>query len=551
MAEFRFLYAGGSGSVEDPYKIETYRQLNDMVYYPAKNYRLIADLDLNGINHEPIFSDELPFNGKFQGDGHKINNLFVESECNFPSLFGFVGVNGVVTALELVDVCIVVDNYNTQKSGENYYVGTLAAVSMGFLEEITVTGNILGHELHYDGIAIGGLVGMAYATIANCQSDVQISVEEIRREHNTSISCPFVLGGLIGVGDSTYIRNSVSNGKIKIIESAEDVILGGLVGYYFTSYNAKTYIKNCFSNIDIFGENSAYVGGVLGRLDISASTELNIQKSTFNGSIEAYDCAGFLFIGTALEGSRLLIEECNVEGVIRAKHRATGFVQNFAGYGSKTNIQNCHVVASVEAINGTDDSAYCAASGFCDDVVLVNIYNCYFRGTVKAKYCYGFVGVVINQGKISSCFAEVTMFADIFKQSAAFVYSAIKSEIENCYCMLNDSGFLSGNALLIIKFLQDSTVSNFYYDGYWSGVAISVIQNSSLNNCHLLKGVMESSVLVGRESGTENLINVIVYDSREDMFNLADILDEGNLDKVWVNVEEDTPKLCFALASNY
>ena len=55
-AEFEFLYEGGEGTASNPFTIANYTQLNDMWYYPESSYKLIKDLDLSGIKHEPIFT---------------------------------------------------------------------------------------------------------------------------------------------------------------------------------------------------------------------------------------------------------------------------------------------------------------------------------------------------------------------------------------------------------------------------------------------------------------------------------------------------------------
>ncbi len=96
VAEFEFLYGGGSGTVFSPYLIENYTHLQNMSYYPDAYYKLVNDLDLAGIDHEPIFDDINYFDGSFNGNNHTIKNLTVNTESNFPSLFGFIG-NGTQT----------------------------------------------------------------------------------------------------------------------------------------------------------------------------------------------------------------------------------------------------------------------------------------------------------------------------------------------------------------------------------------------------------------------------------------------------------------------
>ena len=74
------MFAGGEGTQLNPYKIENYTQLLNMRYYPDKSYALSCDLDLSGINHEPIFDANEYFEGMFFGNNKTIKNLTVATE---------------------------------------------------------------------------------------------------------------------------------------------------------------------------------------------------------------------------------------------------------------------------------------------------------------------------------------------------------------------------------------------------------------------------------------------------------------------------------------
>ncbi len=72
----------------------------------------------------------------------------------------------------MVNETVKTVNFNTVEAKHNYCVGTIAGVSYGFIHDITVSGTIIADGLYYDGIAIGGLIGMAGGTIANCATDI-------------------------------------------------------------------------------------------------------------------------------------------------------------------------------------------------------------------------------------------------------------------------------------------------------------------------------------------------------------------------------------------
>ncbi len=200
-AEFEFLYEGGEGTQLNPFTIANYVQLNNIRYYPESNYKLINDLDLSEIKHEPIFDGSFYFQGRFYGNGCTIKNLTVETESNYPSLFGVVE-GGIISNLNFENANIKTTDFNT--AGNNKYcVGIVAGKASGFINNVTVDGEIDVDGLSYDGVAIGGLVGLANGTIADCNCDVQINIMHV---YSDRLNYPFVFGGMIGVCDSAFIR---------------------------------------------------------------------------------------------------------------------------------------------------------------------------------------------------------------------------------------------------------------------------------------------------------------------------------------------------------
>lgn len=173
-AEFEFLFTGGDGTQLNPFTITNYEQLNNIYDYPEANYKLNNNLDLSGIKHEPIFDKVNFFKGNFNGGGYKVKNLTVETESNCPSLFGVIG-GGTVSNLSIIDANIIATDYNTLNKSDKYYVGILAGMVKGYVHDIVIDGSITVNELNNAGVAIGGLVGFANGTIANCTCNVQIA----------------------------------------------------------------------------------------------------------------------------------------------------------------------------------------------------------------------------------------------------------------------------------------------------------------------------------------------------------------------------------------
>ena len=130
-------------------------------------YNLIADLDLNGVHHYLIGSYVNPYNGIFDGKGHTISNLTVNSSANYVGLFG--NATNVIKNLTVVNINVTGDNYvgglvgyhtntmtnikitNSSATGNNY-VGVLAGYG-NTMNQIIVSGNATGNQ------RVGGIAG--------------------------------------------------------------------------------------------------------------------------------------------------------------------------------------------------------------------------------------------------------------------------------------------------------------------------------------------------------------------------------------------------------
>lgn len=130
-------YAGGSGTSDNPYRIETKEQLARVFYSPGSAFLLMNDIDVGNI--EPIGSKSNPFSGKFNGNGHTIT-INITKNLNgetYVGLFGYV--NGNVLNLNTAGTVTV-------NSGNN----------------------------HTDS-SVGGMTGCNCGNFANCRSTVNIN----------------------------------------------------------------------------------------------------------------------------------------------------------------------------------------------------------------------------------------------------------------------------------------------------------------------------------------------------------------------------------------
>ena len=61
----------------------------------------------------------------------------------------------------------------------------------------------------------------------------------------------------------------------------------------------------------------------------------------------------------------------------------------------------------------------------------------------------------------------------------------------------------------------------------------------NVSNGHVFKGNIDESNLP--QEGDET--NITIYESAEDMYYLANKLNEGQTEEVWINIEGELPKL--------
>ena len=240
------IFAGGSGTIGDPYLIGTEAQLNSIGHNPRlmdRHFRLISDLDLNGLKYYMIADRPYVFSGTFDGNEHTISNLLLDIKFGvFPA--GFVGslegTGASIQNLTLVDPNVVSD--------WGWGVGSL----LGKNEGGTIT-NCHAVNVNIEGlIEVGGLVGTnySYGRISGCSATGNVSESGIM---NILMS---PVGGLAGNNSFwSEIENSYANCDV----SGGDFV-GGLVGYnviYAT-------ITNCYASGTVTGTLD-YVGGFIGR----------------------------------------------------------------------------------------------------------------------------------------------------------------------------------------------------------------------------------------------------------------------------------------------
>ena len=224
------------------------------------DYRLVADIDLSGVDWTPIGDGVAPFFGSFDGNGYVIKNLSVDMpERDFVGLFGVssgslsnVSIDGVVLA------------------GKNY-TGAVVGKAEGIVQNPVITGEI-GIT---GGSYVGGIVGYVKGNLAD------IKVEGIK-----SLKGIDYVGGVAG-----YVKGNVSDSGVSGIEEivASSSCAGGLVGEVSGS------LSNCFAT-----ENGVFravnnVAGLAGKAgSVSDSHVSDMEAIILDAQTGSMNAAGLV-----------------------------------------------------------------------------------------------------------------------------------------------------------------------------------------------------------------------------------------------------------------
>jgi len=209
---------GGSGTESDPYLIESVEDLDAVRNDLSAHYNLTSDIDLSGTDWEPIGSASTGFTGTFDGNGHVVNGLTIDtSSTDYVGLFAYAGEGAEIRGLTLSDVDIEGRDYVAALAGYTWR----ATVSNITLESVTVTGRE----------RVGGVVGQASSTTVTtvCASAVSVHPNDTAAHTHGAIA-----GALLG---PSVLRDTYAAGTI---DSPSDMdatsraggavgILGGLI----------------------------------------------------------------------------------------------------------------------------------------------------------------------------------------------------------------------------------------------------------------------------------------------------------------------------------
>ncbi len=243
-------FAGGEGSADHPYLIETPEQFNEVRYHEDQHFKLIADIDLadylaeggGGYNYGSGWLPISNFLGVFDGNGHTITGLRINRAYSTSvGLFGAMSAGAEIKNVGLIDVDVTC----------NHFCGALVGRLLGGeISHSYSTGNVVG------AIYVGGLLGVQY------DGEISQSYSKGHVEGEAGV------GGLVGALTNGSIRDSYSAVNVR-----GDGYLGGLLGHQVDGEIIHSYAIGSL-------QDGTRVGGLVGSKDDGDNTASFYDQDT-------------------------------------------------------------------------------------------------------------------------------------------------------------------------------------------------------------------------------------------------------------------------------
>ena len=247
------MFAGGTGTEDDPYLVANAEQLNRVRDYPSSSFLQTKDIDLsqfeswNPIGFGLTFIstthfislEESVFSGSYDGNGFKIKNLCINRTNDNP-FSDCYGLFGVVTDASLSNIILEDVNISLDRGNVDYeYLWS----SVG---DATIT--------------VGGIVGWPKnkTEITNCSVSGFIFVDHCNNA---------IVGGISGCGAPGYCKNyatiKVNADRSSRDKASSNVYCGGITGY---TPAIRSYLTNNinYGSISALAGQSLYLGGITG-----------------------------------------------------------------------------------------------------------------------------------------------------------------------------------------------------------------------------------------------------------------------------------------------
>lgn len=344
----------GYGSEKDPYQVTNAAELFEIRNDMSGHFKLMNDIDMSDWTQEenptygwsPIGSNNTPFKGVLDGNGHSIIGLYINRPTlSQVGLFGYID-GGTVRNLAFINPIItgqsevgIVTGYLT---GQGYQYGN--GNTTGSISDVIV----IGGQISGLGDKVGGIVGYAKkASVSGCYCSAKVS-------GNSSV------GGILGeeygfiYWDGNWYDHGYRSIFVEVLDNhfgghvTGNFNIGGIVGRMDKPdyYSGETGLHSftCERNLATGNVSSQadYVGGIAGYMNMNNTDKLGFDASRFSlghnvaaldtiqsATTEPYRVSSFVTNDNYAKSTMVVMSKGRIMSVVDNS-------QNGAGFGEKT-----------------------------------------------------------------------------------------------------------------------------------------------------------------------------------------------------------------------
>ena len=269
--------------------------LNDGTFDANGNYTTTGLIGANPEKWTPIGKytnsrDNAPYTGTFDGQGHSIKGLYVNSASDaYVGLFGFLEGAAVRN--------LTVDGYVQGCDVVSGIAGGARAEST--IENCRNNCRVVSEfvtDSKSSFLYTGGIVGLARdTTIAGCANT---GVVEARGSYNNSYASD--VAGIVGVlNGNVIVKNCYNTGEIKVTcDKLKKGTAGGIAGSDTSEHNT---VSDCYNlgavTVNYTGNNSDYIAGVGGIMGNIYNSDTTVSNCYSVGTLTSTTGTGTSYIG--------------------------------------------------------------------------------------------------------------------------------------------------------------------------------------------------------------------------------------------------------------
>lgn len=296
------------------------------------NFALGSDVDLSSIsNWTPIGSSATKFTGSFDGLGHTLDHLTINTTTPNTGFFGYIDLSAKVQNIGITNGSVqstfgnvgglVGANEGTIKNS-NYSgsvqtgmseVGGLVGSNDGTILKSFAIANVISTSINGSAANAGGLVGAnnnyasiidsyAIATVTGSSSNNGVGGLVGFAGYNSTISTSYssgsvtggeYIGGLVGNMYEAFVIDAYTTSTVLSNGNTANSIAGGLIGFNDGASN----IVNAYATGSVSGNNNVLLGGFIGSTTGSQTVSGGYWDTTTTGLADAVSTVSAIVTG--------------------------------------------------------------------------------------------------------------------------------------------------------------------------------------------------------------------------------------------------------------